>query len=175
MLLEVMATAAVNEVPAKWVASIKQCLRGSNPEIARQAIRVVQARNLNSCRETLEAILADPTQKGELHVAALAAVAPFVFWLTNDQFTFLLAQLKDDAPLTRFAAAEAISRFRTKTDQRLALCKILPNATALELPYLVTAFEHHGTQAVGEKLIAALQKSPALTTLTPQQLRTTFE
>src|SRR5262249_11829041 len=100
MLMDVMATAPVGEFPAKWVATIKRCLNSLNSDITHQAIKVVRARNLSACREALEAILADPAQNGEVHIAALATLAPWVFWLTPDQFQFLLKQLKDDSPLT---------------------------------------------------------------------------
>ena len=85
-----------------------------------------------------------------------------------ETFFFLLTQLKDERPpLLRLATAKGLSQAKLDDAQLRRLTKSIALAGPLEMPALLAAFEKNRSAEVGQDLIAALEKSPSLTSLTP--------
>src|SRR5262245_20838379 len=91
-------------------------------------------------------------------------------------FDYLRSQLDANLPaLTRLAAASVLSTLPLDDAQLAGLADVLASAGAVEIPYLLAAFERSREPAVGKKLVAALAKSPGLASLSPAALGRTLK
>ena len=171
LLLDVIGTAVVEKLPSAWVTALRTGAADPAEAVVRHAIDVIRTRDVTACDEVLNSIVADRKKPADLRIAALTAAAPRLKALGPDLFDLLLTRLKSEAATDRLAAAQALSLAPLSADQLVALCNVLPKATALELPRLLAAFERGGSAELGRALVGALQQSPALASLAPQSLR----
>jgi putative heme-binding domain-containing protein len=99
----------------------------------------------------------------ELRAQAAAAVTGRLAAIEPELFDFLCASLaENNPPLVRLDAAEALGKAHLDRGQLLALCETLAQCGALEVPKLLAAFEQSDEEEVGRALVAALQGSPGL-------------
>ncbi|MEP6662591.1 MAG: PVC-type heme-binding CxxCH protein [Verrucomicrobiota bacterium] len=116
-------------------------------------------------------IAADVSQSADLRVEALAAAAPQLIELNEPLFEFLLASLeKEKSPLVRMTASSALGLIPLDDSQLVALSRVLPSVGSLEISRLLTAFARNSETNVGENLLSALEKSPALESIRADSL-----
>jgi putative heme-binding domain-containing protein len=176
LLLEVMSQAPLDKLPAAWISELGRGLDQRDGHLVRQTVATIRTRNLTDFDAGLQRVAADTRHDADVRSAALAAVAPRLKSLTPEVVAFALARLDPNLPpLSRLTAAEALGHARLDDGQLEAVLKVMPGASPLELPHLVAAFEHGKNAKVGQGLIAALEKSPALTSLASDALRQTLQ
>ncbi|MBI1915023.1 MAG: HEAT repeat domain-containing protein [Planctomycetes bacterium] len=176
MLLETIAQAPVEKLPSSWHVELQRSLEQTDERILYQAIATVRTRNETGFDDTLTRLGKNPKQSAEVRLAALGAVAPRLGKPEPAVFDYLRSQLDTNLPvLTRLAAASALGNLRLDDAQLTGLADAMTSAGAVEIPYLLAAFERSRSLAVGRKLVAALEKSPGLESLSAESLRRTLK
>jgi putative heme-binding domain-containing protein len=176
LILESMARAQLEKLPATWLAEARWSLESPDERIVRQAVATLKATGSGEFDDALVRLGRDEERSIELRTEALAAAAPRLAKLEGGLYKFLLGCLeKDRAPLTRLAAAEAIGRATLDDPQLDSLTRALSAAGPLEMPRLISAFERSKSASVGKKLVASLDKSPGLTSLSAEALVKAFK
>jgi putative heme-binding domain-containing protein len=174
LLLDVLAQAR-EELSAAYIVALRDEITRDLPS-ARQAMGVVRSRGLSSCDGALEAVVQNSKKSIELRVAALAVSAARRKELSPELFELLLSRLREEvSPADRLVAADALGHSPLSESQLVLLAAALPKCAASELPHLLSAFERSKSADVGTKLVAALEKTPALSALSPGQLRSALK
>jgi len=169
LLLESMGRAQLEKPPATWLAEARWSLDHPDERIVRQAVALLRGAGAAEFTERLLALAHDEGRSAELRTEALGTAVQTK--LESNLFKFLAANLdREKAPLLRLSAAEALGRAPLDDAQLDALTKVVAQAGPLEMPRLVGAFERSNNPAVGKKLLAALEKAPGLTSLSPEVL-----
>jgi putative heme-binding domain-containing protein len=183
LLLESIAQAPLDRLPAVWVAELRWCLDHPDPRIVRQAVADIRLAGVAEFDEALLRLASDKSLPTDFRVEALAAAAPHIDALEDAHFQFLTGCLdKDQPPLLRLAAAGALGQMglaRGKSglreDQLIALTKFFASAGPLEMPRLLEVYERINNPPITKKMLAALATAPALTSLTPDAVRRTLQ
>jgi putative membrane-bound dehydrogenase-like protein len=174
LLLESMARAQLDRVPPTWLAEARWSLDSADEKVVRQAVATLKASGTGDFDEALLRLARDDSRSIELRSEALAASTSRLAKLEAGLFKFLVSCLeKDKAPLTRVTAAEAIGRSPLDDGQLDALTRAIPGSGPLEVPRLIGVFERSKNAGVGRKLIASLESSPGLQSLSGETLRKT--
>ncbi len=172
LLLEAMPRAAVERLPSTWLAEVRWSLSHPEERVVRQAVSVLRSAGVGEFDEALLGLAKDEARPAELRLDALSAVTARVPKLEGGLFRLLVDHLKPEhAPLVRLTSADALGRAALDAAQLGALANAVPTAGPLELPRLVVPFGRSGDANVGRKLVAALEKSPGLESLTPEAVR----
>jgi putative membrane-bound dehydrogenase-like protein len=173
LIAESMAEAPLDRLPAIWAAELRWLLDDSDPRIVRQSVAALRKFDVADFDDALLGIVRDSERPHELRIEALGAAVGRLARLEGGHFELLLSTLSADfAPLLRISAADALARSPLSDSQLGSLTsRAIPQVGALELPRLVGAFERSGNADVGKKLIAALQKAPALESVRADSLR----
>ncbi len=168
LALRAMAGAALKEVPARWFDVLAALIAApADFPLARQA--VATARSLALPRtppaalvRALAAVGRTATLPAELRLEALAIAPAALGPIDTAVFDFLRAHLDaKHAMLLRSYAATALARAPLTPAQQLALADAMRTVGAIEAPKLLPAFERAANDALGARLLAALQDSPA--------------
>jgi putative membrane-bound dehydrogenase-like protein len=176
LLLGAFAQAPLDKLPAVWIAELGRCLNHRDEAIRRQAVTTMRVRGVADFDDALLRLAHDAAQPTELRVAALSAAAPRLTQLASTDFAFLGERLdREQPPLTRLAAAGALGSSKLSDAQLMDLTRLVATAGAMELPYLVAAYEHSKNPRVGLELLAAVAKSPGLESLAAEYLRRTLK
>jgi putative heme-binding domain-containing protein len=171
LLIEAIGRAPLKRWPQVWTEALGRSLRDRDDRVARQAIAAARAVGGSTFDEVLRRLGRDSDRPAELRVAAWAAVAPRAAPIGPDDFAFLRAQFRrDNPPLLRLAAAEALGTSRLDDRQLVALAPSLAEAGPLELPPLLGAYERSKDPAVAQDLLAALAKAPGLPSVSTEIL-----
>ncbi len=178
--LAAMARAGLKEPPTPWIQALTSALRSTQPAVLTQA--VATARALNLPKQTAPALAAallrtanSPQHPDLLRLEALAALPGGLPDVPAPLATFLFAQLAPTHAVPhRSLAATIVAKAKLSPEQTSALADTLPTVSPLELTKLLAAFEGATNEALGLKLIDALQASPAVSSLTPDLLRRTI-
>ena len=165
-LLEAMAQAPLDRLPAIWLAEARWALDSADPAVVRQAVATL--RFTGEADGPLLAIAGDAARPAELRVEALAALKGAS--LDEPRFA-LLREALVGPPLLRLSAAQALGAAALTEAQLLKLTEDVAKAQALELPRLLAAYERPNKQ--GEKLLAALAKAPGVESLSAEAVRRT--
>jgi putative membrane-bound dehydrogenase-like protein len=174
LLVETIGRAPLPKLPAAWISELGKALE-QDDAIVQQALAAIRARNLGQFDARIDYLVHDSKQTAETRVQAFAVWAARASKVDDGAFAFLLEQLKNDRPpLVRLAAAKGLSEARLDDTQRLALTKQVASAGPLEMPALVSAYEKNASAKVGQALLAALDKSPSLVSLTPAAIEKAF-
>jgi putative membrane-bound dehydrogenase-like protein len=175
LLLETISRAPLDKLPPAWVQAMGDSLRHSDENVVRQAVATLRSTAVADFDAVLLELARDKKRPADLRIAALAAGVARMKHLEEGEFLFLTQQLDPTvSPLLRLAAAEALGRAPLDGAQRETLTGAVAATGALELPLLLPAYEHSKNVSVGKKLLAALEKSPGLTSLSPEGLRRTL-
>jgi putative heme-binding domain-containing protein len=175
-LLEAVARAPLDHIPATWAAELRWSLDHADGRVVRQAVAAIRATNVVDFDASLLSLARDAARPEELRVDALLAAAPRVAKLEPPLFTFLRDALSPEKPaLVRLAAAQALGAAGLGNDQLLRLAPTLGTTGALEMPKLLAAYERSDSAKVGKELIAQLEKSPAVEALPAEALRRTLK
>jgi putative membrane-bound dehydrogenase-like protein len=176
LLLEVMARAPLEELPASWTRRLERSLSHPEERVARQALATIRARDLTHFDAALQLLARDTRRGEEVRVLALAAVAPRLGRLDKALFEFLTGCLDEEKPpLLRLGAATALGKASLDDQQLIVLTRFITTTGPLELPQLLPAFERSKAPHVGERLLEALGKSPGAKNLTAEVVRKTLQ
>src|SRR5439155_12951576 len=107
---------------------------------------------------------------------AFAAAAPRVARVEGPLYAFLTDCLGNEKPaLLRVSAANALGSSALNENQLGSLTQAIAKAGALELPKLLGAYERSSSGKVGQRLVDALGKAPAIESLSAEALRRTLK
>lgn len=175
--LAAMSRARPKEIPDAWVDALAVALAGPDAEIARRA--VAAARALAPAPEKALALVApllalagrdDFPDDGRLE--ALAAVPGGLKEVEPSTFAFLTAHLDPERPVAaRGLAADVLARAGLSAAQADALIDPIRRAGPLEVDRLLTAYDARSDDALGVKLVTALDGSAARTSLRVDALK----
>jgi putative membrane-bound dehydrogenase-like protein len=172
LLLEAMPRGALERLPSTWLAEARWSLQHPDETLVRQAVAVLRSAGVGEFDDVLLALARDEGKSIELRLDVLAAVTARVQKLEGGLFRLLVDNLNPERPpLVRLVAADAIGRATLDNNQLGALANAVLAAGPLELPRLVLPFSRSGDANAGRKLVAALEKSPGLESLTPEAIR----
>jgi putative heme-binding domain-containing protein len=172
LLLESMTGAPLDRLPATWTAEARWALDHADERVVRQAVGVLRTGGVADFDDALLRIARDERRPEELRVDALVAAAPRVARMEAALFHFLRdCAAAEKPPLLRLAAAQALGATGLDEQQLGTLTQSAATAGPMELPKLLGAFERSGSANVGRRLLAALEKNPALESLPGEALR----
>jgi len=172
LLIECIAQARVEALPASWTKELRSALEQDDERILNQVVATLRARNEAGFDQALLRLARDDRRSSELRLAALGAVATRLAECEPQELDYLRSQLDARLPsLTRLASASVLSRLNLNDSQLLSLADPLNSAEALEVPYLLAAFSRSRSSTVGLRLVRSLEKSPGLDGLSPDSLR----
>ena len=178
--LRTMATVArgrVKSLPEAWTAPIVRVLDSEDPELIRAAVAVLRAApaakaGVAEANAALLRVARTRTRPGELRLEALGAIQGPIDALDPELFELTTASLAPGQPIAaRQAASRVIENARLTNAQLGELTAVLTSAGPLELPRILRAFDGGTDEAVGMRLLDALERSPARATVTAEALR----
>ncbi|OAI48061.1 hypothetical protein AYO44_01265 [Planctomycetaceae bacterium SCGC AG-212-F19] len=176
LALEAIAQAPLEKLPPSWLTELGRSVEHADERVAHQAINTVRARTVKELDDALRRVAGDKSRPAGLRVAALGAVAPRLKQVDGELFAFVLGRLNPDLPpLDRLSAAAALGQAPLSDAQLVQLAGAVKTAGALEMPHLIAPFERSTDPQAGRKFLAALDKSPGLTSLSPDVLQRTFK
>jgi putative heme-binding domain-containing protein len=175
--LRVMSKAPLKAMPASWCASLAQVMTDGDTDLVQQA--VLAARAVPVPKEQASTVNAGLLRVGrdvrlpqEARLDALAAVAGGIGTLEPELFDFLKSSVKPTLSVAaRGSAASALKKSALSPEQRVLLTDSVREAGPLELPNLLACFEGASDEALGTKLMAALEKSKGLVSLRSEVLK----
>jgi putative heme-binding domain-containing protein len=182
--LRAMAQSGLKEVPGDWVAGWVALLGTGNDQTVREVVATAKALSAAVPKASAGVLAAALEKTGlgkgsapvEVRVDALSAVPGGLKDVTPELFAFLLGQLDPDVAVSvRGASAGVLGRSALKPEQLDKLAEAVRKVGPLEVERLLTAFERSTDEAVGLKLIAALNDSPALASLRVDMLKPRLE
>lgn len=161
LMLRAMSRCRLSVFPTAWTELLNEQLAGNNSMLRAQAIRVVHSRGMEQFDEALKALVAREDAPIDESVSAIAIIAPRLRPLPNDMFSLLVSRFADDVPpLSRLAAASALSKAQLTDANFSALTKIVGREGPLTVPMLAAAFNNCRNEQIGQALMVALRKSP---------------
>jgi putative membrane-bound dehydrogenase-like protein len=167
LALRAMAASGLKELPDLWQTTLAALLNGSDATLTREAVGTARLLPLpRSGQAAIFGALAkvgrDASQPAAVRLDALAVTHPAAIGAVEPAlFDFLRAHLDGREPmLVRGAAATVLARAALTPAQQLTLADALRTVGALEAPKLLPAFEKAPNEALGLKVVAALQQSP---------------
>jgi putative membrane-bound dehydrogenase-like protein len=172
LLLRVISRSRVDQIPPKWLAALSATLEADSAPLAREAVAVVRARNLNQFDGVLVRLAGRRDLPVELRIAAMECLGPRQRKLDRSWFDLLTSHLSDKVdPLMRVAAARALGSFRPENPQLIQLASVIGDAGPLILPLLVSAYSESSDLEVGMALFRGLLKSPGAGALSPDEVQ----
>jgi putative membrane-bound dehydrogenase-like protein len=176
LLLETLGQMSFDNRPAWLVDPLNHALEARDERVVRQAVATVRSIGQGAFDSALLDLAHQPSRSTELRVEALEAVAPRLESLEPSLFDFLTSVLHPDTlPLLRLQAARALAEAQLDARQLESLIGKVADSGALILPRLLPAFAHSHDSRIGTLLLGALDRSPALRSLTPETLRRVLE
>ena len=172
LLLDAMARTNAEKLPKAWKTPIQRYLRSQKPEMIRPTLATIRTTGWNNFDEELRAVGKDKTLPNDVRLTAWATIASRLSAPDEDTFAFHLKTLtREKSPLLRLSAAETLGEVTHSPKQLARIVPLLAKAGALELPHLLAAFEKSRDQALGQRLVNALDRNPALSGLSGETLR----
>ena len=178
--LRAMASADLDPAPPRWVDAVADVLDGDpalrSPALAAaRSLRIAEGR-ADALRSPLLRIARDDGAEVATRLDALASLPGGTGRMDEDMFTFLLDRLDPDAPAAeQTRAADLIATSDLSDARRLALADRIAEAGPLSVPRLLPAFEKQEGEALGLRLVSALERSPSRSVLRPGDLRTLLD
>ncbi len=175
--LRAMARSGLKDLPLQWLGALVFALKGGDLAVTGQALATLRAFGWPKDVEMglaaeLRRLAADDGLPPDLRLAALAALPIAPSPLDAGPFAFLLSQLAGDRPASsRTSAADLLAKARLAPDQLARLADALGTAGPLEFPRLLDAFDKAEGVEIGRKLVEALRRSPARSTLRVETLK----
>jgi putative membrane-bound dehydrogenase-like protein len=177
VVLRAMAASGLKEAPPAWVAALGKALAAGDEALLREATAAagalrLPAKGAGALTSRLVALGNDPGAAADVRLGALAAVPGGLPEVGDALFRFLAARLDRDAPVAlRGRAADVLARARLTPAQLGRLTGAFGRVGPMELDRLLDAFARSGDEAVGLKLVAALERSPLRSVLRAESLR----
>lgn len=160
--LRAMSRTGGKELSDTWASAIASALEDEATVASAistlRAFPVVRGLNAEVLTEPLIAIVANSTQPDEVRLGALAVLPADARNKIRDKWDdFVLSSLnKDQPPPVRGLAAEVLSKMNLKPGQLDTLIAALPNVSPLDLDRVLAVFAQTKDEAIGKKLVAAL-------------------
>jgi putative membrane-bound dehydrogenase-like protein len=175
LLLETIARAPLERLPASWVKQLGRELRSKDRAILRQTLAILRDRAVSDFDRDLARLARDAKQDDEVRLEALSALAPRLGKVDADVFSFLVRCLdREQPPLVRLASAGVLGIAPLRDTQLKELSAAVSTAGPLEMPHLLTAFGRCKDPAVGRSLAAALLEAPGAQNLSVNAVRQAF-
>lgn len=176
LVIDAIQHSTVKPFPDAWIDPLAAELHASVSEVRLAVVALARARALKPLDGPLTKIAADAQQPAPFRLACLDAIAPRLGTVDDALFTLVDDQLAAaDTPTGRLSAARTLAALRLSKPQILRLVKRLPSADALILPTLLQAFTRAANDEVGQALVAALEKAPAITSTRADDLARLLE
>ena len=175
--LRVMSKAPLKTMPASWCASLARVMAEGDTDLVQQAVLAARAvpvpKEQTATVDTgLLRVGRDARIPQEARLDALAAVAGGIGTLEPELFDFLRASVKPSLSVAaRGSAASALKKSTLSPEQRLSLVDSVREAGPLELPSLLACFEGASDEALGTRLLTALEQSKGLVSLRSEVLK----
>jgi putative membrane-bound dehydrogenase-like protein len=163
LALAAMAQANLKDPPAAWLTALTDILSRKDVAVLSDAVATARALRLTGKAPVrLQAVLNDlghdAAQAPSDRLGALAALPAGLPKVTPDLFAFLRQSVQPAEPLTqRTLAADILAKARLSNDQLIALADAIPAAGPLEVDRLLEPFAGNKDDAVGQRLVTALQ------------------
>lgn len=171
-LLDAMGQSGVRPVPEAWLAPLNDALHGDDDAVLLAAIDAVRLLNAATFDERLMAIAHDASRPAAMRLAACRAAMPRMTILPDPAFALLIGELAAHRPgETQLEAARLVGDAPLDEPQLLALADRVAEAGPITLPLLLDAFDRSSSEALGQKLIAALAVAPGRWSLDVEQTR----
>jgi len=172
LLLDVVARSQLAEPPAVWRPSIEALLRADDSAVVQSAVRAAERNRPRQFAQRLLSIARDARRPGDLRLAAAAAGARILEPLEDDIYGLLSRSCqRDQPPVNRLRAAEALALAKLTGVQLLDLAQRLGDAGPLELRTLVRAFDRDISVDIGRQVVTSLSTAPGLESLPAASLR----
>lgn len=172
LLWEVMQRSTIATWPEGWNPLIVEALAAGDEQVALSALRIVTQRSLPGHDAALRALAADEKRSLPVRCEAVVALGNQPEPLDDGVFAMLQVVLQSAAtpPDVQAAVGRALGNGPLSAGQLQVLARMLDNAGPLALPVLIKAFGRSTDAAVGQALVAALAKSEAATSVSPDEL-----
>jgi putative heme-binding domain-containing protein len=172
LVLEAMSRALGERTPATWLGEARWSLDHPDERVVRQAVALLRASSCADFDDVLLRLARDDAKSNELRVDVLQALGARLSKLDGALFRFLVNCMdKDQAPLLRLSAAEAVAKAPLDDKQLEQLVPVVKMAGPLEMPRLVAAFERSRSVGVAKKLLSVLESAPGFQSLSGENLR----
>jgi putative heme-binding domain-containing protein len=176
-LLHAMAGANLKAAPTAWTAHVRTSLASADEGVVRSAVATarVLAQTKTAAPDfspALTRIAADDTRPTDLRLEALAALPGGLKFVEPGLLGFLCANLDPEKPVAmRSSASSVLAKAKLSEAQLLTLADTLKMTGPLEISKVLAAFERATSEAVGLKLMTALQESKGLSGVNPGALK----
>ncbi|HEV3121831.1 MAG TPA: hypothetical protein VGY53_08010, partial [Isosphaeraceae bacterium] len=172
LVLETLGHISFDTAQAPLVNALNHALESHDERVVRQAVATIRASGRAEFDTALLDLARHSARSIDLRVEAVEAAAPRLEALEAPLFSLLTSVLDPSTlPLLRLQAAKALAEAPLDPGQLEALLPSVSDAGALVLPRLLPAYTHSHDSRIGAALLAALDRSSALRSLTPESLR----
>lgn len=176
IVLRAIARSRRNTPPSSWSGPLEKLLAGDNPGLRTEAVTTVRTFRPESLPKGIVSELRDlannPSLDADLRLAALTALPLAVHQFSATTFEFVGSQVAADRPpRTRSLAADVLRNGKLSRSQLEDLTEVLVHAGPVELRDLLPAFEQASDEPLGLRLVSALERSNASSTLGQRTLR----
>ncbi|MEY2410323.1 MAG: hypothetical protein QOF48_2993 [Verrucomicrobiota bacterium] len=180
MALHAMSASHLKSAPADWVVALASLLKAGDSNVLSDVIATIRVLPVNrrdgsEISAALLRIAEDPKNPVELRLNSAGALPASIEDPSANLLELVLTNLAADRPVVvRRLAADSLARIRFTDGQLLGLAETARTTGPLELPRLLAAFEKSTNEAVGLKLIAALQESKSKSSVHPDSMASRF-
>jgi putative membrane-bound dehydrogenase-like protein len=178
--LSAMGTAAKANpkvLPSPWIPVLEQAVRDSSPDVVSGAVAVLRAAPgpaaaAQALPEALLRVAKDPARPIDVRLDALSVLPRDAVAASAELFALLRASQDAAQPaLVRSLGAAIVERAALSHAQLTDLTGWVATAGPLELPRLLRAFDADGDEALGLRLVAALERASARASLRADVLK----
>lgn len=174
--LQAMASSNVRGIPDAWQAALLEVLDSPSDELVEATVNVINTTAGEkvdpALRDRLRQLAADAKLGPMVRLKALATVS-LSEGLDAETFSFLREHLQSDRPAAvRSLAVDALLRANLSDQQLDELAVATATVGPMELKRLLEVFAADRNAERGIKLVAALEQSPGIATLDPDELET---
>ncbi|MGV3754912.1 MAG: PVC-type heme-binding CxxCH protein [Verrucomicrobiota bacterium] len=146
-----------------WKEPLAKRLESPKPEMVEPTLAAVANVGTTEFKPQLEALAANEAMPVAVRLKALSLAAPKGAAVTDKVFTLLSGQLQPSKPApVRTEAAKLLAGAALSTEQLLALAKLLPQCSPVELPVVITGFARSKEVGVGQALVTGLRSANGL-------------
>ena len=176
-VLKAMAQSGLRDIPESWIDGLAKLLGASDTVLVQEATAAVRAlspvpEKAGSLSPLLRRIARRDDLPDELRLNALLAVPGGLSEVDPPTFSLILSHLDPEQKVTvRTLAVEILTRAQLSSAQLAAIAESLGTVGPLEVEPLLQVFKSSTDEALGLKVVAALEASSALSSLNADSLQ----